>query len=172
MPSKTALSDDKCDLSELGDKEKSVGMAEHVLWSAGTNISEEWKCLEMPLLVSDAVCHVYVALADGLTFNSSEMDCLLLWVALDHLNDKAVKWASICAFPSNACSSIPMLDSCEPWPVKTYKVLERWATSAVPWSTLSPWLLLISTLTTMLPVCQSFAVSSSPNKIIPMKSML
>ena len=91
MPSKTALSDDKRDLSELGDKEKSVGMAERVLRSAGANVSEEWKCLEMPVLVSDVVYHVYVALADGLTFNSSEMDRFLLWVALDHLNDRAIK---------------------------------------------------------------------------------
>ena len=119
MPSKAALSDDKRDLSELGDKEKSVGMAERVLRSAGANISEEWKCLEMPILVSDIICHVYVALVDGLTFNSSKMDRLLLWVALDHLDDRAIRWASICAFPSNARSSIPMLDSCEPWPVKT-----------------------------------------------------
>ena len=41
MPSKAALSDDKHDLSELGDKEKTVGMAERVLRSAGADISEE-----------------------------------------------------------------------------------------------------------------------------------
>ena len=41
MPSKAALGDDKRDLSELGDKEKTVGMAERVLRSAGADISEE-----------------------------------------------------------------------------------------------------------------------------------
>ena len=59
------------------------------------------KSLEMPVLVSDVVfvCHVYVALADGLTFNSSKMNRLLLWVVLDHLDDRAIKWASV---PSQA----------------------------------------------------------------------
>ena len=41
MPLKAALGDDKRNLRKLGDKEKTVGMAEHVLRSVGANISEE-----------------------------------------------------------------------------------------------------------------------------------
>ena len=46
------LSDDKGDLGELCGKEKTVGVAEDVLRSADANISEERKCLDMPVLVS------------------------------------------------------------------------------------------------------------------------
>jgi hypothetical protein len=66
MSSKAALSDSKHDLSELGSKEKTVG-AGCVLRSAGANISEEWKRLDMLALVSGVLCHVHVTLANGLT---------------------------------------------------------------------------------------------------------
>ena len=62
MSSKVALSDDKHDLSELGGKEKTVGVAERVLQSAGADISEEWKCLDMPVLVSGVACKVVKSL--------------------------------------------------------------------------------------------------------------
>ena len=77
MSSKAALSDDKRDLSELGGKEKSVGATERVLRSAGANINEEpWKRFDMTVLVSGNVCHVHVT--NNLTFNSSEINRLLL----------------------------------------------------------------------------------------------
>ena len=78
------LSDDKCNLSELGGKEKTVGAAECVLRSSGTDISKEWKRLGIPALVSgrkSCTCNVGKCL--DLQFN-----CLLLWVILGNLDER------------------------------------------------------------------------------------
>jgi len=63
-------------------------VVERVLRRVGADISEERKRFDMPILVSGVVRHVHVTLANGLTFNFSEMYCLLFWVALDDLYNR------------------------------------------------------------------------------------
>ena len=79
--------DDERDLSELGGKEKTVGVAESILEGAEVDVGEERKRLDIVVLVHGVVGHVHVSLTDGLALDTTRVDGLLLWVVLDDLDD-------------------------------------------------------------------------------------
>jgi hypothetical protein len=103
-------------------------MTKCILWTPNIDISKEWQSLDMAVLVHCVVGHVHVALSNGLTFDTAEVDRFFLWVVLHDIDDREPILNSevgIGTFPNGTSSrrtiymSIPMPGSWEPWPVKT-----------------------------------------------------
>ena len=83
----SALSDDECDLSELGREQETIRVAEGVALRTDVDVAEQGERLDVTLLVHRVVGHVHVTLANSLTLDTTEVDGLLLRVVLHDLDD-------------------------------------------------------------------------------------
>src|ERR1700690_2739945 len=77
------LCDDQRGLGELRGKKETVGMAKGVLGGTDIYVSKKWEGLDVTILIHGIVRHVHVPLANGLAFDASEVDGLLLWILFD-----------------------------------------------------------------------------------------
>src|SRR6202044_3641068 len=74
-------------LGKLSSEEQARRMAKRILGRSDIDVAEERQSFDVAVLVHRIVRHVHVSLANGLTFDASEVDGFLLGIVLDDFDD-------------------------------------------------------------------------------------
>jgi hypothetical protein len=96
------LGDNKRNLGKLSGEKQAIRKAKGVFWRPNIDVNEKRECLDIAILVHRVVCHIHVTLADGLPFDTAKMDCFLLQVVFNNLDDREPvdgKEMNVCPFP-------------------------------------------------------------------------